>query len=760
MNDTGKLKGWKLLFYSLFLGPVFLGFYFKETGKDYPFAKYYTWASFFLMVICIYLLITFTAGPVVTQIIYWISFAVIFGSAFFYCWLVDAKNKVRIKTEKPVLSFSRAIAWMIVMGIVFQALSNISQAFYYWILGEQIAVYSSSQGNMFKFWGIIGFLYGFQYGLYVKNSYTDQSFPAVIKSLGLIFLFTFLFNGFLLLLIIYPRQRLTPISYQPQSMDFLFYALIFVAIALSAGYLLRTTHRQSYPGILVNLSGGILFISIHAIIGSGYATPLTLTVASVLEDRQELAKAKNLYEKSMPYIRYDELLASLHHRQGVLQALHQDYPAALLSFKRVLADYSEHYDVYERASKYVESYEKNSALSVPARKVLPVKHQTFEQSASCFPNSLSVILNFYEQDPVSTRKLSYTIKEDFSSGTFIWKAESFLSENGYRLITGFWQNKEVLISLLDAGFPVLLYVPGHVYTLYGYDEQMKMFFTYDTAKSNRWSDKSFWGLQKDWMQSGFLMSVVVPEQDQTTFMKRFPQFNHNREKYRLWQKTLISNHYNQESNYWIDYDPYDLSKTIGLDRLMIDDYYFLNETVFPFHWDEKKWRQDIAPVLDQSWAMDWSRMEDFFLYLIYSGQSGPALELIEKSQSRLAKDESDFYQQLMELKLAAVEKVGNAPEILSMSDKFIGITDGEDSDAYWGHYFKAGHLMDSGNLKGATELLIPILANIDLSNETPSSSILYIVEMLNEINHLEPSLFDPEKLSRLDVAQTYLGLSN
>ncbi len=758
MNTSHKIKGPQFLLYSLFLGPFFPVLYFREAG--YPLARVLAPVSIILTAACLYLLTTFTTSPLTVQIIYAISHTALVGLSFFYCWSRDTGDAAPTEREKRVLSISRAIAWMIVMGAAYHALNTLSQALYYWILGDRIAVYASARGNIFLFWIYIGFIHGFIYGLDTKNRYADRSFSAFTKTLGLILFFIVLYSGLILLFIIYPRQRLTPVSYIPQSMDFLFYALFFFSIVLSAIHLIRTAHGQSLPRVIATFVLGLLLISVHTVIASGYATTLTLTVASILEDRQETAGARKLYEKCIPYIRYDELLASLHHRQGVLQVLRGDYPAALGSFKRVLADYSKHYDVYERAEKYVESHERNMSRANGEKRVLSVKHSTFEQAASCFPNSLSVILNFYEENPVSTRKLSYAIKEDFSSGTFIWKAESFLAENGYGLVTTFWQNREMLISLLDAGFPVLLYVPGHVYTLYGYDARMEMFFTYDTAKSNRWNDKTYWELQKDWMQSGFLMSVVIPEQDLPAFMKQFPQLRDNREKYALWQKSLIGNYYEEKSDYRPDFDPHKISRAMGLDRLSVGSRSFVDAAVSPFKWDKQKWEQDIAPVLDQPWAMDWSRMEDFLLYLIHSGQTDPALALIEKYHPRITGDEDYHYARLLELKLAALGDSDNTPEVLSVSDKLIGISNGEDSRTYWGHLYKAGHLLDSGNVKGAVDLLLPVLKEIRLGNKRPSQSIIKIVGMLGRIEKLEPTLIDSKNGSRLKMAQTYLGLSN
>jgi tetratricopeptide (TPR) repeat protein len=749
--------------------------YFWETRKDYPAARYFAWFSLLAMAISAYLMFTFTFSPSVIRLIYLIVFLSIFGLVFFYCWGLDSKTKIRTPSPKQKHSFTRACVWMIVMGVLFQGLGNIVQAIYYWILGEQVTVYFSSQSNIFKLWVLVGLIYGFVYGIRNSNDYFNRDMGAVAGSIFSVFIFIFLYTGFVLALVIYPPQRLAPVSYYPQASEFLFYVLFFVAVTVSTFHFLRTAVRLGTLKTGLMLFIGIPLIALHIIVVSAYSVTINLTIASILEDRQKLSSAKTLYAKAIPFIRHDNLLASLHHRQGVLHVLNQDYQSAVVNFKKVLADYSENYEVFMKARRYVDAFEKNQSIKEHGRKILVVRHRTFEQAASCFPNSLSVILNFYEKQPLSTRKLSYAIKEGFSMGTFIWKAESFLEKNGYELLTTFWQSRKTLFSLLEAGYPVLVYIPGHVYTLYGYDSRMEMFFTYDTAKSNRWNDKPFWNFQRDWMRGSFLMSVVVPDGEKDKFSSLFPQFGRYSRHYQLWQKAHISDYYESKGNYWKDYDRYDLSKAFGIDRLKMNEPYFLHDDFYSFPWDVEEWKNDVLPVLSQPWALEWSIMEKYILYLLYSGQPERALHIIDLYQShlpaeprsrppkpwglrsRLSEDPNSSFFQLMELKLAAVVDANDEKGVLSVSDKLIGLTGNMRSRSYWGHYFKARHLMASGDLKGAVELLLTALDNLRLGTHPSSKSFRYIVDALHEIYLIDPSLIMPEKRALIQVAQIDLA---
>ena len=760
MHKAEKLKGWMLLIYTLFLGPFFPALYYQRTRYAYPFAGKAAWLLILIMFLCAWPMFTFMFSPVAVAVVYALLFISGFGLTFFYCWSLDAKTRVREPKDGLKLSLSGAFTWMIIMSTLFAGLSNIVRAICYWLFGELVAVHFSSYFSPFQYWAVIGMVYGFTYGIKPGNDYFSRTWGAVGKMILMVFIFIFLYSACVLLLVIYPLQRLVPISYFPQLPEYMFYFLLLMAILLSAVYLLRAAVRSGTLKGGLLLLFGIPLVACHIMIISTYSVTINLAIASILEERHNIEAAKTIYTKAIPYVKHDRLLVSLHHRQGVLNVLNQDYKAAEASFKKVLADYSEKYEAFRKARRYMTAYETHGTSRTHNSHILKVKHHTFEQAASCFPNSLSVILNFYGDKPISTRSLSYAIKEDFSSGTFIWKAESFLEKNGYELITTFWQNKETLISLLDAGYPILMYVPGHVYTLYGYDTPMEMFFTYDTVNANRWSDKPYWSLQRDWMRSGFSMSVVVAENEKAQFIKQFPQLERLSVQYRLWQKAQISTYYESKGNFWQDYDRYALSKTFGLDRLKRGEDYFFSKAYFDFPWDEKHWNMEIFPVLNESWALEWPVLKGYLLYLLDNGHPEKALELIAHYQSHMKDDEDPpdwVTPSLLELKLAATLHIGKQQEAVSISDKLIGMAGNSPSISYWGHYFKARNLIETGKLDAAVELLLPVLDDIYLNYAPESLSVKYILDALNEINQKDSSLIGPQKASLKKVMQIYFA---
>ncbi len=757
MNERHALKGWKMLFGAVVLGPVALILYFEETRKTFPAARYFGWLALLTMVVCGAAMFAFTTSPGMMRIIYSAIYLAIFGLTFFYCWGIDARAKDGHPRPKQGLSFSRAMAWMSVMAIFFIGVSNIMQGLYFWLFGEWVVVFFGKGANLSVIWLPIGLCFGFFYGLKKDNCYIDRDFISVIRFMAHTFVFIALYNAVILLLAVYPLQRLVPIAYYPQTAEYFFYGMLFLAICFSTFHLFRVA-SGGYFKAGMTLLAGIPLIAFHVVVVSAYTVTINLGVASILEDRQRIDAAKAIYAKAIPYIRYDHLLAALHHRQGVLHVMNKEYPAAVESFKKVLTDYSENYEVYAKAKRYLEALDAETLKTASEGTILKVRHRTFEQAASCFPNSLSVILNFYGDQPVSTRKLSYAIKESFSSGTFIWKAESFLEQNGYALATTYWQTRETLISLLESGYPVLVYVPGHVYTLYGYDGRMDMFFTYDTAKANRWDDKPFWTFQRAWMQSSFLMSVVVPKADLEKFDTQYPAIARYRRSYQLWQKAHMSDYYENKDNYWKDYNRHTMSAEFNLDRFKINERYFQHPDITPYPWDAADWYSEVAPILSQPWALEWSIVRNYLTYLIYNGQTDQARQVVNHFFTNMGKEEQRYFVDLLNLILAAELRSPEQANVLSIADKLIGVTGKSDAGSYWGHYFKARYLISRGELKEAADLLLLALQHMDVEKYWIGSSFTPIVKALDELQRRDPGVIAEDKRPLVKFASIHYAI--
>ena len=368
MEQQTIVNGWKLTARVIFLGPVYFFFHLFDFRNHYGFVKYIIWLVPSLLLAFAYLSFSLAYNPYLIRLVYLFILLSMFGLTFLGCWMIDSKSVSRKKKSPLKLNFSRSLAWMVFFGIFFVGLANLARIAYFWTLGEQIAVHFSSQMDLFYVWMPIGFIYGFIYGLNDRNTYADKNIAALLKSILLIFFIIAAFSFVGLTLFVYPLQRLAPISYYAQKPDYLFYLMMITSIPFFITYIMQ---RSSLKGLGKSLLTSLVFIpliTLHCIIVSGYSVTIDLTVASFLEDNQKLSAARNLYSKAIPYIKHDNLLASLQHRLGVLNVINEDYQGALKAFKKVMAEYSDDYDVYRKAKSYLESYEKNSSREIQAKK--------------------------------------------------------------------------------------------------------------------------------------------------------------------------------------------------------------------------------------------------------------------------------------------------------------------------------------------------------------------------------------------------------
>ena len=69
---------------------------------------------------------------------------------------------------------------------------------------------------------------------------------------------------------------------------------------------------------------------------------------------------------------------------------------------------------------------------------------------------------------------------------------------------------EDIKSCIDAGFPVLVYVPAHVFVIFGYDEALGTFVTYDVATADVWVEYVQKDFAKAWKKQGAPLALVYP----------------------------------------------------------------------------------------------------------------------------------------------------------------------------------------------------------------------------------------------------------
>jgi tetratricopeptide (TPR) repeat protein len=255
----------------------------------------------------------------------------------------------------------------------------------------------------------------------------------------------------------------------------------------------------------INLAAGLTLS-----ICFGYSADMFLAMGRYLEREALTDKAMKFYEialKKEPqpwiasYLQYRVALAN--HRLGAREK-------AIHGFRKVVAKYTANHELVTKANRFLDNLERSADKK---RVVLAgVDTRTEYQNGYCVPNSLALAMRYWGAD-ATARGIGQQIT-GLGSGTFIVNQSWYAEQAGFRHDFLPMASLEDIKQSIDAGFPVLVYVPAHAFAIVGYDEALETFVTYDVATHDVWVEY----LQKDFVkawkkQSTTLVLVYPPEKE-------------------------------------------------------------------------------------------------------------------------------------------------------------------------------------------------------------------------------------------------------
>ena len=267
----------------------------------------------------------------------------------------------------------------------------------------------------------------------------------------------------------------------------------------------------------INLTAGLTLA-----ICFGYSADMFLAMGRHFEREALTDKAMMSYElglkkepeaKVASYLQYHVALAN--HRLG-------NRDKAMQGFRRVVAKYTANRALVTKSNKFLDSLERAADKK---RIVLPGVDKRMEYKGGyCVPNSLALAMRYWNSD-ATARDIGSQIT-GLGSGTFVVNQSWYAEQAGFRHDFLPMAGIDDIKDSIDAGFPVLVYVPAHAFAIVGYDEALETFVTYDVATQDVWVEY----IQKDFIkawkkQSTTLVLVYPPEKE-----SRIPGHIHNRLK--------------------------------------------------------------------------------------------------------------------------------------------------------------------------------------------------------------------------------------
>lgn len=254
---------------------------------------------------------------------------------------------------------------------------------------------------------------------------------------------------------------------------------------------------------LINLSGALVLAILF-----GYQANWFFSGGRFFEQRAMVPAALWCYEQGLSKEPSAPQASYLQYRIALLAHKLGERERAIKGFRRVVAKYNFHDHLVKKSSRFLESLEQGH--STKQRVVLPgVESPTAYKGAYCVPNSLALAMNYWG-DSVDARSIGKTIT-GLGSGTMTVDQTWFARQHGFEHQFLPMATIDDVKTSIDAGFPVLVYVPAHIFAIVGYDEILGTFVTYDVATQDVWVDYIQKDFIKSWKKQYTTMMLVYPK---------------------------------------------------------------------------------------------------------------------------------------------------------------------------------------------------------------------------------------------------------
>ena len=225
----------------------------------------------------------------------------------------------------------------------------------------------------------------------------------------------------------------------------------------------------------------------------GYSADLLLDLGKHLEKEARIPEALRCYELGLKKEPKEQIASYLQYRIALLNHKLGWDDKARQGFERVVAKYTGNEILVKRAGRFLDNMERRPIGKRVA--LAGVETRTEYKGGYCVPNSLALVMKYWGHD-IPARIIGRRIT-GLGSGTIVVDQAWFAEQEGLRHDFLPLAGIDDIKRCIDAGFPVLVYVPLHVFAIVGYDDLLETFVTYDVATMDIWEEY----LQKDFIKS-------------------------------------------------------------------------------------------------------------------------------------------------------------------------------------------------------------------------------------------------------------------
>lgn len=257
------------------------------------------------------------------------------------------------------------------------------------------------------------------------------------------------------------------------------------------------------------LAGAVLLLlaaTLNLAVLVGANSRVSFVTARILERSGRVPAALNWYGRALEADSDPALASYLQHRIGLLHYKQGDLERARAAFRLLTTTQNADPELVAEGRYYLERL---SETRPERRKVLPgVEVPTEMRDAYCAPNTLALAFRFLGR-PVSVTELGEKVTLP-GLGTAGSDIRFVADEYGFDHLLVPFATLDDVRWLIDRGIPALLYRPGHVLSVFGYDDRLGTAVAFDTSRWDIWVDRPYPDLEAEWGQDHFLLGVVLP----------------------------------------------------------------------------------------------------------------------------------------------------------------------------------------------------------------------------------------------------------
>ncbi len=265
--------------------------------------------------------------------------------------------------------------------------------------------------------------------------------------------------------------------------------------------------RRFAPGYFRGLAGLIPAMAGLALF-TGTPVSYALLLGQHFEKQGITAWSVPFYSQALEWTDSPSLQSYLQFRVGLLHRKNGRMQEAREAFVTMLVKYNRQSQLLLEAHDFKDRLQ--SAEEGHRRVVIPgIEAKTEYKSAYCVPNSLGLILNYWG-DRAGAKKIGAEITH-LEEGSLMTDEVFYAESRGFRNLVIPLRSLTDIFRLIDAGIPVLTFIPGHVLAVFGYDEVLQTLVTYDVNTYDIWDDQRWTRFSEEWSRLYNTLAVVVPD---------------------------------------------------------------------------------------------------------------------------------------------------------------------------------------------------------------------------------------------------------